>query len=351
MEKNDNYTVKQGSYGNLTKEQEQVLRDFIYEIKNKGLFCPERHNIHTLLRFLRARDFDLKKTLAMFTECEKWRKEENVDDIYKNFKYTEEEEVSKIYPKFYHNVDLQGRPIYVEQFSKLDVKKLFKITTEERLLKNFILDYEITINERFPYCSNAAGHHVETGFTIMDLKNVGIRQFSKCFEFIKMTSKIASNYYPEIMGNLFVVNAPSVFSMCWKLIKGILDPVTVNKIHILNSHYEKELLKYAAPESLPKEYGGTCECAEGCQHSNIGPWNDPQYTHPEDIISVDEWLKSIGESIGDGSESETTMSESFEKMNELKKASSNDKHGHPVKSALPSPPLSPNTFCSECVSE
>jgi len=41
----------------------------------------------------------------MFTECEKWRKEFNVDDISKNFKFTEKKEVTKYYPQFYHKTD------------------------------------------------------------------------------------------------------------------------------------------------------------------------------------------------------------------------------------------------------
>jgi hypothetical protein len=34
-----------------------------------------------LLRFLRARKFDLEKTLLMFKNFLKWREENNVDDV------------------------------------------------------------------------------------------------------------------------------------------------------------------------------------------------------------------------------------------------------------------------------
>jgi len=333
------YKILNGRYGNLTNEQEQLLRALILRVKKEGLFCEERHDIHYFLRFLRARNFDLEKTYHMFYNCEKWRKDNKIDDIYKNFTFPELSKVEKIYPKFYHNVDRLGRPIYVEQFGRFNIKKLFECTTEERLLKFFILDYETGLHQRFPSCSNAAGHHVETGLTIMDLKDVSLFQFSKCFNFIKKTSKIASDYYPECMGNLFVINTPKAFTMCWKLIKGILDPVTAEKIQILGKNYDKVLLKYAAPENLPKMYGGTCQCANGCAHSNIGPWCNPEYNKSEKFeISVDEFLKKFEptETTSDA-DSEYTLSE----FNKVEVKHSHIKSNNSTITNLPSPPHSP----------
>jgi len=341
------YKILSGRYGNLTSEQEQLLRQFILKVKKEGLYCEERHDIHCFLRFLRARSFDLDKSFQMFHNCEQWRKENNIEDLYKNFSFPELDKVEKIYPKFYHNVDRLGRPIYIEQFGNLNVKKLFEATTEERLLNYVIHDYEYGLHQRFPSCSNAAGHHVETGLTIMDLKDAGLMQFSKCFNFIKKTSKVASDYYPECMGNLFVINAPKAFTMCWKVIKGILDPVTAEKIQILGKNYESVLLKYAAPENLPKIYGGTCECAGGCSHSNVGPWNDPNYNMQEKMeITVDEFLRkfvsndsTLNETITEY-DSEYTLSE-FNKLEPKKDQMKSDNLSS--NNTLPSPPHSPLT--------
>ncbi|KAG4092268.1 CRAL/TRIO domain-containing protein [Neocallimastix lanati (nom. inval.)] len=335
------YKVSSGRYGNLTEEQEQILKDLILKVKKEGLFCEERHDIHYFLRFLRARNFDLEKTYLMFSNCEKWRKVNKIDELYETFTFPELGEVEKIYPKYYHNVDLQGRPIYVEQFSNFNIKKLFEHTSEDRLLNYFIIDYEIGLRRRFPSCSNAAGHHVETGLTIMDLKDVSLLQFSKCFNFLKKTSKIASDYYPECMGNLFVINAPKAFAMCWKLIKGILDPVTAEKIQILDKKYEKVLLKYASPEALPKIYGGKCNCAKGCSHSNVGPWNDPEFDKKETYeITIDEFLKKFEttETTSD-IDSEFTLSE-FNKLEMNKNPISSD---NTIANPLPSPPQSPSS--------
>lgn len=50
------------------------------------------------------------------------------------------------------------------------------------------------------------------------------------------------NYYPEPLGKLSLINAPWGFSSVSSVVKSFLDPVTVNKIYILGSNYQQELL-------------------------------------------------------------------------------------------------------------
>ena len=52
-----------------------------------------------------------------------------------------------------------------------------------------------------------------------------------------------------------------------------LDEATVAKIDILGSGYKDKLLAQIPAESLPKEFGGTCQCPGGCSLSDAGPWN------------------------------------------------------------------------------
>jgi hypothetical protein len=58
------------------------------------------------------------------------------------------------------------------------------------------------------------------------------------------------------MGWLAVINAPSVFSTLWPLVKSFLDPVTVSKIHVLGADYKEKLRELVDEDQLPVEYGG-----------------------------------------------------------------------------------------------
>jgi len=268
------YAIPLGYLGNLSSGQEQALTDFKALITEQpGLYDPERHDDHTLLRFLRARKFDLPKTLKMFSDYRLWFEEMKVDELVDDFDFAEGKEVQKLYPRFYHKTDKKGRPIYVERVGLIDVKKLFTLTTEERMIKNHIISYETLIRERFPACSEIMGHRIEQCCTILDLKDVSLMQASQVMGFIRQTSVISQNYYPEMMGQMFIINAPRLFSMVWKLITPLLDEVTVKKIYILGSDYLKTMQEFVSLENLPDCLNGSCVCDGGCTFSNAGPWN------------------------------------------------------------------------------
>lgn len=157
---------------------------------------------------------------------------------------------------------------------------MYKITTAERMLQNLVVEYEKISDPRLPACSRKAGNLQETCCTIMDLKGVGISRVSSVYSYVKQASAISQNYYPERLGKLYLINAPWGFSGVFGVIKGFLDPVTVQKIHVLGTGYQSELLAQVPKENLPKGFGGLCECAGGCALSDEGPWQDPQWARP-----------------------------------------------------------------------
>ncbi|KAF5387698.1 hypothetical protein D9615_000005 [Tricholomella constricta] len=267
-----NYQPPPGRLGNLTVVQLHTLETFKKELIAEGIFVEERMDDAFLLRFLRARKFDLAKAKEMLIAAEQWRKDYGVDDIIKNFEFTEKREVDKWYPQYYHRTDKDGRPIYIERLGQLDITALYAATTQERQLKRLVKEYEISAIDRFPACSKTFGHPVETSCTILDLYNVSVSKFYQVKDYVSQASSISQDRYPETMGKFYIINAPWAFSAVWSVVKPWLDPVTVAKISILGSGYQETLLQQIPAENLPKEFGGTCQCPGGCSLSDAGPW-------------------------------------------------------------------------------
>ncbi|GBE79014.1 Sec14 cytosolic factor [Sparassis crispa] len=267
------YRPLPGRLGNLTVGQQHILDKFRKELQDEGVFVPERMNDAMLLRFLRARKFDLAKAKAMIIACEEWRKDFGVDEIYSNFDFPEIAEVDKYYPQYYHKMDKEGRPVYVERLGLLDMKALYAITTPERQLQRLVYEYEKMLKERLPACSKAIGHPVETSCTILDLQNVSLSNYYRVKDYLMSAASIGQDRYPETMGKFYIINAPWAFSTVWTFIKPWLDEVTVNKISIIGAAYQDKLLAQIPAENLPREFGGMCECAGGCSLSDAGPWH------------------------------------------------------------------------------
>ena len=156
----------------------------------------------------------------------------------------------------------------------LDVKKLFTITTNERLLRNHVYEYEKLVHYRLKACSIKAGRYIEQSCTILDLKGVPLSAFPSVFSLIREVSVIAQNYYPEMLGRMFMINSPVLFTAVWNMIKPLLDEVTVKKISIMGSNYKAALLECIDEANLPDFLGGACRCSSGCSNADIGPWND-----------------------------------------------------------------------------
>ncbi|KAI9872474.1 MAG: cytosolic factor, phosphatidylinositol/phosphatidylcholine transfer protein [Pleopsidium flavum] len=269
-----------GHPGHTTPEQDAQVHQLRTQLEQAGY--TERLDTLSLLRFLRARKFnvELTKHMQVFIECEKWRKDFGVDDLVRNFDYVEKPKVFEYYPQYYHKTDKDGRPVYIEQLGKIDLNAMYKITTGDRMLQNLVVEYEKVTDPRLPACSRKAGSLLETCCTIMDLKGVGVSRVSSVYSYVKQASAISQNYYPERLGKLYLINAPWGFSSVFSVVKGFLDPVTVQKIHVLGSGYQHELLSQVPAENLPKQFGGSCACPGGCQLSDMGPWQDPQWTRP-----------------------------------------------------------------------
>jgi hypothetical protein len=211
----------------------------------------------------------------MFTNFLKWRKENKVDEI-ESFQFNEENQLKVCYPHGMHKTDKQGRPIYIEILGELNLEEMYKVTTSERLSQFQTKNYERLLKKIYPACSKASDSYISQTFMIIDLKKLSSRLLSKKFyNFLKTTTYSSQNYYPEMLGQLFIVNTGLLFKAAWSVCKAFLDEKTRKKIVTVGSDYKKKLLEHVDAANLPQFLGGDCNCQPlGCMHSNSGPWND-----------------------------------------------------------------------------
>jgi hypothetical protein len=267
-----------GFYNELNQEQYNALQKWKGQLQSENVITDfSIYDDLYLLRFLRARKFDLVKTMEMFKKFLQWRVEKQVDNLRENFQIQNLIAIKKVYPHGYHRTDKIGRPVYIELYDKTDVKELFKITTEENMVNYYIKQYERQMKYIFPACSAVVKRPVEQSCTILDANGIGIGALIGPIKgFLKLASSIGQDYYPEMLGKMTIVNVGFFFRAIWTLVKSFLDQKTQDKISLLKSNYKEDLLKLVDEDKLPQFFGGTCTCdgfIYGCLGSDIGPWN------------------------------------------------------------------------------
>ncbi|CAM8904360.1 unnamed protein product [Rhodiola kirilowii] len=200
-----------------------------------GRITSKKHDdYHMMLRFLKARKFDIEKTKQMWADMLHWRKEFGADTVLADY----------------------------------DSRKLMKsLNTIHKVITELTRKvFERTFDVKFPACSIAAKKHIDQSTTILDVQawdsKILIRPLG---DLVQRLQKIDGENYPESLKRMFIINAGSGFRLLWNGVKSFLDPKTTAKIHVLGNN------------ELPEFLGGSCTCADkgGCMRSDKGPWNDP----------------------------------------------------------------------------
>lgn len=214
-----------------------------------------------LLRFLRARDFNLDKSYEMLCESLAWRRHHNIDKIHEIWQPPDP--LLNYYCGGWHNTDKEGRPLYILRLGSMDVKGLLKAVGEDGFLKHVVSINEEGLKMTEGLTKNT-GHPVSSWTCVCDLEGLSMRHLWRpgIKALLKVIEVVECNY-PETMGRLLIVRAPRVFGVLWTLVSPFIDENTRNKFLIYGGNDYQDpggLTDYIAAEYIPDFLGGPYEC-------------------------------------------------------------------------------------------
>jgi hypothetical protein len=165
----------------------------------------------------------------------------------------------RIAPNAYHGYTIAHRPLYIEKTGRIHVDELLNGFTSEELIQCHIYWLEFMC-QRARERSRQLGKYVENFAMIYDLNGLKMK-IRKAIPLFKQCLYIDDNYYPERLGQLFIINPPKIFPALWNLVKHFIDPVTKSKIIFIKKGPETSavLLQHIGSDQLPHEYGGSCQ--------------------------------------------------------------------------------------------
>lgn len=225
-----------------------------------------------LLRFLRARDFDLEQTRKLLTEYVVFQRTilqnpqrfMKIDPlVFKTIRDTMHEGLCE--------TDNDGRPVHYVFLAKSDLETLVKTLSVQQMLDYMVIRFERLTRIVLPTLSKKYGRPIDKIISVIDMESVSPLFFvsGKPAEFLKSYLHILQNQYPELLEKAFVVNVSFVFRILMAFITPFLNKKTVARLEIIQGNPAKQLKKVIPKENLPEVYGGTC--SHNLKESP-GPW-------------------------------------------------------------------------------
>ncbi|KAK6257401.1 hypothetical protein QUC31_000860 [Theobroma cacao] len=230
-----------GCEKSLTSEEQQSK---INEIRRLVGPLPEKLAIYcsdaAIARYLRARNWNVKKATKMLKETLKWRAEYKPEEI-RWEEVAHEAETGKIYRSNY--VDKHGRTVLVMRPSCQNSKSTkgqirYLVYCMENAIVNLPPDQEQMV-------------------WLIDFNGFNMSHIS--VKLTRETAHVLQDHYPERLGVAILYNPPKFFEPFWTVVKPFLEAKTQNKVKFAYSddlNTKKIVEDLFDMEKLESAFGG-----------------------------------------------------------------------------------------------
>ncbi|CAA7015428.1 unnamed protein product [Microthlaspi erraticum] len=230
------------------KQLRILMEDVDESLRESYRMIHQGYPTETLLRFLKARDWNVQKAHKMLLECLEWRTQNEIDKIL----------TKPIVPVDLYRAIRDSQLIGVSGYSKEGLPVIaigVGLSTYDKASVHYYVQSHIQMNEYrdrvvLPSATKKQGRPICTCLKVLDMSGLKLSALSQ-IKLMTAITTIDDLNYPEKTETYYIVNVPYIFSACWKTIKPLLQERTKKKIQVLKGCGRDELLKIMDYESLP----------------------------------------------------------------------------------------------------
>ncbi|KAL1320454.1 hypothetical protein HN51_065159 [Arachis hypogaea] len=285
--------VSQDALNNLKSLMDQVEEPLQRTFQN----VHQGYVTETLVRFLKAREWNASKAHKMLVDSLNWRVQNEIDNI-----------LSKpiVPPDLYRSIR-DSQLIGLSGYSREGLP-VFAIgvglSTFDKASVHYYVQSHIQINEYrdrvvLPSSSKKHGQPITTCVKVLDMTGLKFSALNQ-IKLLTIISSIDDLNYPEKTNTYYIVNVPYIFSACWKVVKPLLQERTRRKVQVLPGCGRDELLQIMDEASLPhfcrKEGSGSSRRSEGSSencYSLDHPFHQELYNYIKEQSRIHEKVEPI----------------------------------------------------------
>ncbi|GMJ05008.1 hypothetical protein like AT1G55840 [Hibiscus trionum] len=297
----------------MSNAHQEAIKQFLSLMENvdeqmKATFRNMHHGYptETLTRFLKARDWNVQKAHKMLIDCLEWRIQNEIDNIL----------AKPIIPIDIYRAVRDSQLVGLSGYSKEGLPVIaigVGLSTYDKASVNYYVQSHIQMNEYrdrvlLPTATEKYGRHISTCLKVLDMTGLRLSALNQ-IKILTTISTIDDLNYPEKTQTYYIVNAPYIFSACWKAVKPLLQERTKRKIQVLQGSGKEELLKIMDYSSLPhfcrKEgSGSTWRSNNGTNNGMVDNCFSLDHTYHQQLYSYVKQqaiLKETGSPVREGS--------------------------------------------------
>ncbi|KAK4004691.1 SEC14-like protein 2 [Daphnia magna] len=249
------------SNSDLTKDELKAVQQLRMAIGDCKLHDPR--DVY-LLKWLTVGS-DVARAEKMLRQSLEWRRLNGVDEILDTFKPSEV--FQKYFPAGEVGIDKFGCPVFIYASGRLDMKGLLASTTKKEF-NNFLIWLTEKKGHATRVTSERTGKVISKCTFIFDQEGLLLSDvlYKPAMDFSLEFTKLMAAHYPDYPRRVFIINAPSYFSIIFSLSKPFLRECDVLKIKLFGNNKNEwipALLEEIDADQLPAYYGGTMTDPDG----------------------------------------------------------------------------------------
>uniref|UniRef100_A0A7S1PL95 CRAL-TRIO domain-containing protein n=1 Tax=Neobodo designis TaxID=312471 RepID=A0A7S1PL95_NEODS len=175
----------------------------------------------------------------------------------------------------WHKWDKDGRPLLFEVIGGVRnelVTRCQALVPPGRPPSDITLDVHLHANEvgrvllAYKNQGKPVAEQQHQVSVVFDCSGLGMRHTADpLIQLLKRNSTVDKRFFPEGLHRAYVVNAPTMVTVIWAVVKLWLEPRQIEKVKFFKPHQTAEgLREFIDEEHIPAFLGGKCECKGGC---------------------------------------------------------------------------------------
>ncbi|XP_076149492.1 alpha-tocopherol transfer protein [Alosa pseudoharengus] len=235
---------------NVNDLTDDSLKVYVSKLRDRAeqeanISCELHLSDHFLVRFLRARDFDVDLSFKLLVNYVKWRKE--CPEIALNLHPSS---VLGLLQNNYHGVlrsrDHTGSRVLIYRIGRWNPKHF----TAYEVFRVSLITSELIVRE-----TETQRHGLKAIFDLQGWCFSHALQINPSLA--KHISSVLTDSFPLKVRGIHLVNEPVLFRPVFAMIRPFLPEKIKARIHMHGSSFMQNLCEVFPPSILPPEYGGT----------------------------------------------------------------------------------------------